>query len=187
MNNLEIRFGTLLDILGRPAKSGEFTFVPAMVELAGNGFSIDHQLSESIAESPPLILKRPLIDHFDAAWVRARLPQVFGFTPEIPEVEKSLLDVGFAAVRQGELVGYPFVCTDHYGRTGLMFSEDGPDPSLQNDIAQAYWSLLLADPEDVADFEAAVFHPGTCTWLLHGCEDGAILHGDADENPFLPG
>jgi hypothetical protein len=172
MNDIHLQFGTLLEILGKTATHAGFTFVPAAVKLHGSVFSTDFYFRDSAGARPPAILARPIEEQYDAAWVRARLPRVFGFTPEISEAEKSLLDVGFVAVAVGSPVGFPFICSDYYGRTGIMFSPEGPDHDTQAKIAAAFWSLLLKTPDDLADFEAAVYHPGAGVWLHFACKDG---------------
>src|SRR5688572_27853953 len=143
MSEMRVEFGSLQNVFGRPAVQDGFTFVPAAVELDGNGFSTEFYLRDSAGQRPPAILARPIEQQYDAAWVRARLPLVFGFTPELSEVEKSLLHVGFVAVAQGNVIGFPFICADYYGRTGLMFSPNGPDQILRAKVAAAFWSLLL--------------------------------------------
>jgi len=178
---MHVEFGELQNVFGKPATHGDFTFVPATVELEGNGFSTDFHLRDVAGERPPAILARPIKHQYDAAWVRGRLPHVFGFTPELSEVEKSLLDVGFVAIAAGGLVGFPFICTDYYGRTGLMFSPVGPDQDTQAKIAAAFWSLLLQSPDDLADFEATVYHPGAGVWMHFGCEDGEPSYSESED------
>jgi hypothetical protein len=110
------------------------------------------------------------------------LPRVFHFTPEKSEIEKSLLDVGFVAVPAQSAFGFPFLCADNYGRTGLMFSPNGPEKEIQEKIAAAFWSLLLQSPDDVADFEATAYHPGAGIWMHFGCENGEPSYSEsADE------
>lgn len=109
-----------------------------MVELNGDSFSTGFVLRDAAGPHPPAILARPIEQQYDAAWVRARLPRIFGFTPDVAEIEKRLLDVGFVAVPFGNSVGFPFVCNDYYGRTGLMFSPEGPDADSQARIAAAF-------------------------------------------------
>ena len=169
---MRVEFGTLQNVFGKPASHSGFTFVPAAVALNGKHFSSGFHLRDSVGEHLPAILARPMKHGYDAAWVRARLPRVFGFSPEVSDVEKSLFDVGFVAVAAGSSVGLPFICTDYYGRTGLVFSPDGPDDSTQAKIAAAFWSLLLQEPDELADFEATVYHPGASIWMHFGCEDG---------------
>jgi len=181
MSDMRVQFGTLQNVFGKPATHGGFTFVPAAVQLDGNGFSIDFDLRDAAGERPPTILARPIEHHYDAAWVRARLPRVFGFTPELSEVEKSLLDVGFVAVAAGSSVGFAFICTDYYGRTGLMFSPDGPDQDTQAKVAAAFWSLLLQAPDDLADFDATVYHPGAGIWMHFGCAHGEPSYRESED------
>ena len=181
MTDMRVQFGVLQNVFGKPATHGDFTFVPAAVELHGNGFSTDFQLRDVAWGRPPAILARPIEQQYDAAWVRARLPRVFKFTPELPEVEKSLLDVGFVAVVAGTSIGIPFICCDYYGRTGLMFSPGGPDQDIQAEVAAAFWSLLLQAPDDLADFEATVYHPGAVVWMHFGCEDGEPSYSESED------
>jgi hypothetical protein len=181
VNDIRIQFGVLQNCFGKPTTYGGFTFVPAAVKLDGNGFSIEFYLRDSAGERPPAILTRPIEQQYDVAWFRARLPRVYGFTPERSDVEKSLLDIGFVAVAAGGSVGVPFVCTDYSGRTGIMFSPQGPDQDSQVTIATAFWSLLLQTPDDVVDFEATVYHPGAGIWMHFGCKDGEPCYSESED------
>jgi hypothetical protein len=181
MNDMRIEFGTLQNVFGKAATAQGFTFVPAAVELDGNGFSTEFYLRDWAGQRPPAILARPIQQRYDAAWVRARLPRVFNLTPEKSGIEKSLLDVGFVAVPTESAVGFPFVCTDYYGRTGLMFSTKGPGQNTQEKIAAAFWSLLLQSPDDVADHETAVYHPGAGVWMHFGCEGGEPSYSESED------
>jgi len=178
---MHVQFGTLSNVFGIPATHGGFTFVPAAVDLNGIAFSTDFHLRDSVGKHPLAILARAIEQRYDAAWVRARLPRVFGFTPELSEVEKSLLDVHFVAVQTGASIGYPFACTDHYGRTGIMFSPEGPDKATQAKIAGAFWSLLLETPDDLADFQATVYHPGASLWMHFGCENCELTYEESED------
>jgi hypothetical protein len=73
------------------------------------------------------------------------------------------------------------VCTDYYGRTGLMFSPEGPDQTMQAKIAAAFWSFLLESPNDLEDFEATVYHSGAGVWMHFGCRDGDPCYDESDE------
>jgi hypothetical protein len=181
MNKMLIQYGNLLNVFGQPAKHDDFAFMPATVKLNGNGFSIDFRLADIVGKRPPAILARPIKQQYDAAWVRARIPRVFGFTPELSEVEKSLLDIGFIAVEAESSVGIPFELTDYYGKTGLMFSPEGPDQILQTKIAKAFWSLLLQSPDNLDDFESTVFHPGAGIWMHFGCRDGIPSYEESED------
>ena len=180
MHEMRVQFGMLQNVFGRPATHGEYSFVPAAVKLDGNGFSTDFSLGDSV-DMPPPILLLPIEHQYDAAWVRARLPRVFGFTPERSEVEKSLLNVGFVAIATGSSVAFPFVCVDSYGRSGLPFSPVGPDQTTQAKIAAAFWSLLLQAPDDLEDFEATVYHPGAGIWMHFGCKDGEPSYSESED------
>ena len=181
MDDLCIQFGALRNVIGRPEMHGDFTFVPAALKLDGNGFSTDFYLRDSVGEMPPPILTVPIKEQYDVAWVRSRIPRIFGFTPELSDVEKSLLDVGFIAVFESANVGIPFRCTDSSGRSCLMFSPEGPDVATQKNIAAAFWSLLLQSPEDLDDFDARVFHPGAGVWMHFSCKNGEPCYGESQE------
>lgn len=171
---MEVLHGTYNDVFGRPAKSGGYTFMPADVELAGSASSLDCYLSDHCGAHAPQVLQNAVDEQFDAAWVRARIPNVFGFTPHLAEVEKSLLDVGFVAVAEEALVCYPFICSDHYGRSALMFSDEGPDGDVKRSIAAAFWDVLMQNPDDLSDFAERVYHPGAGVWLNYRCRSGEI-------------
>lgn len=178
---MEVQHGRLSNVYGRSVKHGGFTFMGAHVVLDGTGFSLAQRLSDHIRGREPPVLRHPVENGFDAAWVRARIPNTFGFTPEKAEVEKALLNVGFVAVPEGEAVCYPFVCIDHYGRTGLMFSDEGPEEFIKQSIAAGFWGLLAQEPENVSNFEERVYHPGAGVWLTFGCEDGRVYCDESDE------
>ena len=110
--------------------------------------------------------------HFDVAWVRARLPVVFGFTPEPSEVEKTFLLEGFVAVEDGSDVGVAFECSDYYGATSLTFSDAEADEDLKSRLAEAFWNILLSEPGALADFEGRVDHFAAGVTLTYGCENG---------------
>lgn len=107
---------------------------------------------------------------YEAAWVRARIPRVFGYTPAPSEVEKSLIHETFTATRDG--VTCSFTCIDHYGKAGLELG--ALDAATKASIAEAFWTLLLADPTDLADFRTRVFHDGAGIWLEYFCEAGTV-------------
>lgn len=157
---MDVRHGTLLNVYGKPVRHGGFTFMPADVALDGTMFGFDHPLAEHVGEPVPIVLRRPLLEGFDAAWVRARLPVVLGFTPDAAEIEKALIATGFAAVVGEGSVCYPFACADTYGRTSLMFSDNGPEEEVKRAIACAFWGVLLSEPDNLDDFEERVYHPG---------------------------
>src|SRR5688500_6019035 len=95
---MEVRHGTLLNVYGTPVRHEGYTFMPAAVRLDGSSFGFHEHLAEHATSPLPPSLRVPLARGFDAAWVRARIPVRFGVTPELSEVEKTLLCQGFAAV-----------------------------------------------------------------------------------------
>jgi hypothetical protein len=142
--------------------------MPAYVELDGRSCSFEYRLCDHVGFHGPSVLRYPVEHGFDAAWVRARIPGLFGFTPEPAEFEKALLHVGFAAVTNDGATCYPFFCSDHYGKSALMFSDAAPEEIVKKPIANAFWESLLREPEDLADFEQRVH------WLNYGCKSGRV-------------
>lgn len=178
---MDVRFGTLGNVCGVPACRDGFTFMPADVSLAGTSFRLSFRLAEHLGDLAPAVLRLPLKEAFDAAWVRARIPGVFGYEPEVAGVEKALLYAGFVAVTEDRSAAYPFVCIDHYGKSALIFSDEGPEEAIQREIAAAFWWTLLENPEELTDFEERVYHPGASIWLTYGCKFGH-LYCDESEN-----
>jgi hypothetical protein len=170
---MDIRFGTFEEPLGRQAVEGDWTFLPCIGQPEGGSFRFSHRLCDHLQPpSAPAVLRRALRERYDAAWVRGRLPRAFAYEPSAPEAEKTLLWETFAAVRGRD--AFMFCCSDHYGSSALMFSEAGPDDVTKDAIATAFWSLLLRDAQDLADYRARIFHPGACVWLEFACEDGEV-------------
>jgi hypothetical protein len=178
---MDVRFGTVGNVYGVPASRDGFTFLPADVSLAGSSFSLSFELAEYLDEPPPPVLRLPVKESFDAAWVRARIPNVFGFEPEAAGVEKALLFAGFVAVTPDRSTAYPFVCIDRYGRSALMFSDEGPEEEVKRSIAAAFWETLLDSPEELTDFEERVYHPGASIWLTYGCKFGHLYCDESQE------
>jgi len=169
---MHVRHATLHNVIGRPARQAGWTIVPAEVELAGSSFSPSFPLAELPPDRIPPVLRRPVASGYDAAWVRARLPHAFGISPEAPDIEKTLLLAGFVAVAEGQSEALAFECSDYYGRTSLMFSDDETDETAKAQVAQAFWDILLAEPDELEDFEARVLHLGAPVSLCFGCKHG---------------
>jgi hypothetical protein len=178
---MKVRHATLLNVYGRPAKHGGFTIVPAEVELEGTSFSPSFPLAELPRRKIPPILRAPIEKHYDVSWVRARLPHAFGFSPEPSGVEKTLLWVGFIAVPDGKEEGIAFWCSDCYGKTSLMFSDAETDEATKEKAANAFWGVLLSEPDMLADFEASVIHLGAPVILHFGCEAGEPFFRETPE------
>jgi len=169
---MRVRNAKLLDVFGRPAKQAGFTIVPAQVELDGMMFQPSFHLNELSSDRIPAVLRAPIQQQFDVAWVRARLPVVFGLTPEPSEIEKTFLHQGFVVVPDESDEGIALECSDYYGKTSLVFSHAERDESLKTRVANAFWSLLLSEPDALADFAGRIYHDGAGVWLNYGCENG---------------
>jgi len=165
-------------VLGRPASHAGFTFQAAKLKLSAAG-ALEFPLREyadAAPGGPPVVLRLAFEKQYDAAWVRARLPRVFGFTPEfVEEGESALLDVGFIASPSGGGEPAAFVCADLHGRAGLCFPAAAARGNGRRQVAQAFWALLLANPDDLADFEQMVYHEPSDVWLKIGCLHGRLF------------
>jgi hypothetical protein len=183
---MTLRHATLHDVYGRPARHAGLTIVPADVELHGTMFRPSFPLHELTADGLPRVLRGPVAGQFDVAWVRARLPVAFGRTPERSEVEKTFLSQGFVAVPDGADEGLAFECSDYYGKTSLTFSEAEDDKGLKARVADSFWSILLSEPDALADFRGRFHHDGAGVTLEYGCELGepycVQLDDDDDED-----
>ena len=183
---MNVRHAKLRNVYGRAAKHSGFTIVPADVELEGTMFRPSSRLNELPSDRIPPVLRVPVAEQFDVAWVRARLPVAFGCTPEPSEVEKTFLLQGFVAVQDGADAGVAFECSDYYGKSSLTFSQAESDESLKGRITDAFWSILLSEPDALADFNGRFDHIGAGITLEYGCENGEPYciesEADADED-----
>lgn len=179
---MKVRHAKLHDVTGRPAKHGGFTIMPAEVELDGVMFEPSFRLNELPADCVPPVLRVPIERQFDVAWVRARLPVVFGCAPEPSEREKTFLLQGFVAVPDGADEGIAFQCSDYYGKTSLTFSQTEDDEHLKDRVADAFWGVLLSDADALADFNGRSYHVGAGVWLNYGCEDGEPYCFESDDD-----
>src|SRR5262245_29634338 len=162
--------------LGNPATHAGFVFQPVRLKLDVAGAGADFSLHDFAGNPPPPVLRLAFEKQYDAAWVRARIPRVFGYAPVfVEEEENALLDVDFVATPSGQAEPIPFVCGDHHGRACLLFKTDSEDPAARQRIAAAFWSLLLANPDDLADFEQMVYHEPSEMWLKLGCLHGKLF------------
>ena len=179
---MKVRHAKLHDVDGRPAKYGGFTIVPADLELDGLAFDASFHLNKLPNHRIPPVLRVPVAERFDVAWVRARLPIAFGCTPEASEVEKSYLRQGFVAVPEGASEGVAFHCSDYYGQSSLTFSEHEHDEPLKSRVADAFWRILLSEPDALADFSARFDHIGAGVSLTYGCERGEPYCVETDDD-----
>jgi hypothetical protein len=76
MANFDIRFGELIDVYGRTATVKGLTFVPARIQLNGMMSSREHNFEEH-----PKFPREHIRELADAAFVRARIPRIFGYVP----------------------------------------------------------------------------------------------------------
>jgi hypothetical protein len=169
---MRVRHAKLQNVYGRPAKHGGFTIVPADPQLDGTMFSSSFPLNELPSSRIPPVLRVPVAQKYDVAWVRARLPMAFGCRPEPAQVEKTFLLQGFVAVPDGVNEGVAFECLDYYGKTSLTFSEAERDDDLKTRVANAFWDILLAEPDELEDFWAEFYHIGADIKVVYGCERG---------------
>jgi hypothetical protein len=179
---MRVRHAELRNVYGRAANHGGFTIVPADVVLTGKMFDSSFPLNELPGNRIPPVLRVPVANGFDVAWVRARLPLAFGCTPEPTELEKAFLAQGFVAVPDGAEVGIPFEASDYYGRTSLTFSESEVDEEMKARVADAFWSVLLADPDELDDFSGRFYHIGAGVTLTYGCHHDEPFRQEIEED-----
>jgi hypothetical protein len=188
---LRVRHGTLGQLQGPPRKWQDIVIAPALVSLKGNSWGSSHEFSEHLAKHPvPKDVSLLFLDGYDGPWVRGRIQRVFlvDCPGESDRGEKTGLQFEFiGAVPQadGSMVGVPFWCQDYYLRTCLMFSEqeDPPPAELSDQIADAFWNLLLADPHDLPKYTDKLYHSGAGVWLEFGIAGGQPYIEEHDEEP----
>ncbi len=172
----EIRHGQFLDVAGSPIRQDDVTLVPARVKLDGTSFSPVFNLVEW-CKFQNIPLPRIAQGEENAPWVLGRLMALFNAenTPEAERGEKSCMNASFLAILNDEnSIAIPFDCCDYYGRTSLYFSsENPPSREHQRRIADAYFRLLLKDPEDLVDYENRMFHSMSGQWVAFG-----VAHGE---------
>jgi len=57
-------------------------------------------------------------------------------------------------------------------RTKFTSSFAETDEAAKENAANAFWGMLLSEPDKLEDFEASVIHFGAPGTLHFGCEDG---------------
>jgi hypothetical protein len=187
--NFKVVGGKLLDVIGAGKVDGRFMFVPVRVELSGTSFSPeselrDHPKAKTAADDD---LQELLENRIDAIWARSRIEALFAVpsASEDERVEKSLMGFGFLAVENSSLdsqpIAYAFECTDYYGRSNLFFSEAEIDPDLRSSIGDAFWDLLLSNPDKLADYEDRSFHSGAGIWMIFGRRDGCFFMEETED------
>lgn len=187
-SNLIVRQGEIVQVEGPSRSCRGVNLIAAQVHLWGTSFSPCNKLAAYLErrEVPPA-LRVLMLDGNDTPWVRGRIERVFQIPPTTEEDrgEKSGLFASFAAVLSddhGVLQAIPFICTDCYLETLLEFSEEnGPASPVRDQIAEAFWELLLEDPSDIRDYRDSVLHTGGGFWLSFGVEDGSPFVEELDE------
>jgi hypothetical protein len=174
-HSFDIRHGELIDVIGSPVRFEDVTFVPASTRLIGTSFSAQFNLIDWAREQQR---KLPAIVRGDenAAWFLGRLMYLFN-TENVAEderMEKTCFDVSFVAIlSDASNIAVPFDCSDHYGRTSLMFSSDDEPPlELRSRIADAFYGLMLDEPDSLTDYDNRLFHSGAGFWIEFGVSHG---------------
>lgn len=165
-------FGKLLNVFGRPAEQDGLKFLNAAVEVAGASGEREHRLREHPGFKTAINI--PL--EYDVAFVRARIPRLFGVTPAPAEVEKAFLDEAlFASLKTQN--AFPFFAST-LTASPLCGSTTPSPPRKRLEFRSTFWSLILASSDEVEDFEgqAAVFGSEKVTL---GCRQGEV-YADVD-------
>lgn len=119
----------------------------------------------------------------DAPWTLGRILYLFGrhLLADFDEFrsDKSCFMQGFMAVlHDQEQLAIPFICSDRYCESALMFSDDDPpDAPVQERVSADFWSLVLSDPFDLEDYECGMLHSDV--------GGGRIRFGVESGEPFL--
>ena len=174
-NHITIKYGELLDVIGAPLMFKDVTFLPAVASLSGSSFSGEFSFADWCRASslkPPRIIR--IME--SAPWVLGRLMYLFNSANRGPDerLEKCCLYESFVAFfrEQGNLA-VPFHVSDNYGETFLYFSsENGPPIETRSQIADAFYGLLLDDPNSVCNYKNRGFHSGMCEWFDFGVSNG---------------
>jgi len=178
--------GELLDIRGPGRRFGVWQFVPADIELEGSSWSPECALADQPEVAASCEELRDLVPRrLDAIWVRARVKALFAVDspPEEGRPEKSLMLFGFAAVQNERPdVSYVFECSDYYGKAELCFGETQPDEAARAALGAAFWQLLLAEPDVVADYEDRAFHLGAGVWMHYGRRNGELFYEELEDS-----
>ena len=151
----------LVDVIGEPARQGEFLFVPVLFDntewmYSSEEYALYAAVGERCLVEPDVWYGDTDRPQFLGLWVRARLPIVFGFAPPVePGQDDRLLECPFLAVidhgDRCELVA--FVLSDFGLNPELEFFRD-TDSGVAARVAAAFWGLLLAEPDALASFRA---------------------------------
>jgi hypothetical protein len=183
------RHGWLLDVVGAARCFEGIWFAPVCGEVDDPEEMPTHWLQDHAQVQFPC--EGFELGDSDGIWVRAALTGVFGYSPlRVSDGRSFLLDAAFAAVLaegQASWVAYPFACTDLCGRTGLVFSRQGPGTEVRDRVAQAFWGLLLAEcTNTLSEFSApgVAFDTGDGydTELILGYSRGEFYAEDMRDN-----
>jgi hypothetical protein len=181
--SIEVRFGKFSDVLGPAIAHGDFTFVPAEVELSG--YENGPLLADAAVNADPAT--RALIHPGeDAPWACGRIQRLFQqpLVREEDRGEKCCMWYPFLAIvkEDDSAVGIPFVCTDYYGESIVLFSDDPmPETETMQAIASAFWSLLLQDADELVDYRDRMEHFGAGVTIEFGVEDGEPFMRELDD------
>ena len=153
----------LVNVVGTPVRWGDLLFVPVLFDTAERLDSEDNYALSAILGSRSLVdldvwYGSEVPPSYHGLWVRARIPVVFGFAPPLElDWRKQLLECPFLAILEhaGRAEAHGFVCSDPELEPTLEFFRQ-TSPQLANRITEAFWGLLLAEPEAVASFRAEV-------------------------------
>lgn len=176
-HSIQVRFGEFEDVIGNAKWHDDISIVPARVQLTGSMLTNGPYLEEYLTARKVAADIRALVNPGkDAPWVCGRVQRVFSL-PQIPEeerAEKSCMGFSFLGVikENGQLVGIPFECTDYYGRSHLLFSGNAPPQVLIDQVANAFWQILLANPDDLPEYLDQFYHLGGGFQVRFGVRDG---------------
>ncbi len=179
-------YGRVHEVLGIARDAGGWSFAPARVELAPGAIASGAAFEFFLATHRPEVLGLLPEPGTDAIWARASIEALFGVRslPTDERQEKSLMQFGFCASRQGELA-VPFEASDYYGKSALSFSEAVGAPVIES-IEEAFWKLVASNRKLVT-YRDRTLHLGALVWMEYGCTNGKLfLEYPPDEEDNAP-
>lgn len=176
MNPSPLLPGIILhQLVGSSATSNGIQFIPAFFE-----FEHEEENDSMMVARPEYRLEKSRLGSLDlrtlmgsygdfestllTAWVRARIPAIFGYQPPRAQFirKPEVLGISFLAVppwdKPEDIRIVPFTCTSwDYREPGLVFRSTEENGDAKRRIAEAFWDLLTCRPLDLHPFEEFIY------------------------------
>lgn len=169
----------LYDVVGRVRTHDGITFVPALIDCEYSD-EISFKLHRHQGNpSPPLLAHLMKFEAWDVLWVRARLAALFGFAPLscASDLRTYFLEVPFVALHPRRRAQVFVLTNDEEHQAGLRFYRKQTRESHIAEVADSFWDLMLAQPEDFQPFD---------DFLIESTGDAIqYVHVGLDRNGFF--